>query len=152
MASATSPVIAATPERVMAVLLDFASYPRWCPFTEEMALDGPVAVGTTIVEQVRLSPGDATRRATAVRITELGPRAIAWTTMVGHPLLLFARRVQEVTEEPPAAPGGAPRARYATVDTLSGALAPLVRWLYGGAVQAGLESVAAAIKARAEAA
>ena len=150
MASATI-LIDAPGDRVMAHLLAFSSYPAWCPFTEVMDARGRLARGTTIVEQVRLSPADSSRRETHVRVSALSARAIEWTSIVGHPCLLLARRTQVVTDEPPAAPGGAPRARYTTVDALGGALAPLVRFLYGAKIAAGLASVAAALKARAEA-
>lgn len=137
-----SAIIKAPPSSVWGILADLDSYGMWCPFTEAMV--GKLALGSTIVEAVRLRPGDKGTRRTVVRVTALAPREVVWESTVGGACLLHARRVQTVV------PHGAGNAKYTTTDTLSGLLAPLVMALYGGAVKAGLEAVANALKTRAE--
>lgn len=132
----------AAPSDVLSFLLRFDDYPQWCPFTEVMACDGPVACGSLIVEQVRLAPGDSSLRETHVIVTELSDSHITWTNTLLHPCLLFARRVQRVSR---ASNGGRDGTLYETEDTMRGALSGLVGWLYGGKVTAGLQAVADAL-------
>jgi uncharacterized protein YndB with AHSA1/START domain len=143
--------INAPPSAVWKILADLPAYSQWCPFTESMHSPSTTfTLGETIVEQVRLAPSDTSRRETHVRVVELGEHTVAWTSVVLHPSVIFARRVQRVTRAVDAR--GAEGCIYFTEDTINGCASPLVELLYGGQLRAGLQSVADALKARAEAA
>jgi hypothetical protein len=133
----------AAPSAVLSFLLRFDDYPQWCPFTEEMACNGPVTIGSLIIEQVRLAPGDSSLRETRVIVTELSDSHVTWTNTLLHPCLLFARRVQRVSRATDAV--GRDGTLYETEDTMSGALCYLVGWLFGRKVTAGLQAVADAL-------
>jgi len=135
---------------VFAHILDFDKYPNWCPFTEEMKTTSgtPVSVGSVIIEQVRLSPADKSRRETRVNVTELNQSDchIAWINVLIHPWLLLARRTQRVSSAIDAE--GRHGSLYETEDSMSGCLSPLVSLLYGEKVRNGLQAVADALASR----
>lgn len=108
-----------------------------------MECRGPAAVGSLIIEQVRLAPGDSSLRATHVVVTELSDTHVTWTNTLLHPVLLFARRVQRVSRASDA--NGRDGTLYETEDSMSGVLSGLVAWLYGEKVTAGLQAVANAL-------
>jgi len=146
-------LICAPPAVVWHVLIDLAGYESWrCPFTERMEVAAsppglPLAVGDAIIETVRMAPGDRAVRLQEVRVTELQPGVrLCWEGVMGAQFLLHARRSQTLT----AVAGGA-QTLYRTADVMTGLLAPLVLSLYGASVRRGFESIAAALKARAEA-
>jgi hypothetical protein len=68
--------IAAAPERVWAVLRDFARYPEWNPFIK--SIDGQVAVGA-VLRVVETAP-DGSERGYRARLVKLEPESeIRWS-------------------------------------------------------------------------
>jgi uncharacterized protein YndB with AHSA1/START domain len=94
----TTSIIAASPERVWAVLADADAYQGWNP--EIVGVEGRFALGARITARVRL--GDGAVRAVPQRVVEFDPpRRMVWEG--GLPLGLFVgRRTFTVT---PAANG-----------------------------------------------
>jgi hypothetical protein len=107
-------------------------------------MHGTLAVGETIIETVALTPGTRSLRLQRVVVTAVSPSRVEWASTMLHPYILYAHRVQSLTEQ---SGGGV---LYETSDVMTGLLAPLVLGLYGGAVRRGFEAIAAALKARAE--
>jgi hypothetical protein len=158
--------IDAAPAAVMAALRDVGAYAAWgCPFTERIDVDAAsssLAPGTLLTEHVRLSPGDAATRLTVVRVTECSETRLCWDSVILCACLLHATRTQTVELVAAAGDGGGgsgggagaharPYTRYTSEDVMTGLLAPLVLWLYGGTVRRGFAAMAAALKAHVEA-
>ncbi len=141
-AAASQVDIAASPTRVWEVLVDFARYPEWNPLTYEV--ETQVAEGARVTMWVRL-PGKRPRTEVTTMHAIVPGRRICWGMVMGRPSLLNTNRIQLLT---PTAGGGT---RYFTEDSFSGWLVPVVKGLYGPAIQAGFEAMTAALKARCEA-
>lgn len=129
--------------RVWEILRDIERYPEWNPFT--VHIDSTLRVGDAVRMQVCLR---SKRPVLQVEwVTEHDPgRCLAWSMRESTRWLLGAERRQ--TLEPLAGE----RCRYVTRDEVCGLLSPLVRWLYGPAMQRGFRGVAEALKQRAESA
>ena len=134
--------IAAPASFVWDVLVDYASYPEWNPYT--------IAVETTLEISDRIdltlpnpdgTDGTIVNRE-FIRIVD-PPHHLRYDTGEEYPGLL-GMRDQYVTEL------GPDRCSYHTTDTLSGELADLVMETNGDWIKAGFDSVATALKARAE--
>jgi uncharacterized protein YndB with AHSA1/START domain len=127
---------------VWEVLVDYASYPEWNPYT--------IAVETTLEIGARIdltlpnpdgSEGTMLNRE-FIRVVD-PPHHLRYDTGEEYPGLL-GMRDQYVTEL------GPDRCGYHTTDTLSGELADLVMETNGAWIKAGFDSVATALKTRAE--
>ena len=134
--------IAAPAAFVWDVLVDYASYPEWNPYT--------IAVATTleIGEPIDLtlpspdgSEGTMLNRE-FIRVVD-PPHHLRYDTGEEY-LGLLGVRDQYVTEL------GPDRCSYHTTDTLSGELADLVMESNGDWIKDGFDSVASALKTRAE--
>lgn len=132
--------IAAPPPVVWDVLLDFAGYNAWNPFTYD--LDVPeVAVGARMRLSARMSDSFIRRQVEVLRVIE-PPHVLAWSfppSPIGH-----AIRYQLLTETP------AGHTRYQTWETFGGGLALIVRFRLLAQVQRGFEDAAQALKAHIE--
>ncbi len=127
--------------RVWEILVDLDAYPEWNPFTPR--LRSSLRVGEPVEMDVCLRPDRTTAR--VERVTACEPEArLCWDMKIVAPFLLAAERCQVLT------PLAAHRTRYETADRFRGLLLPVMLWLYGDAVQRGFESVALALKKRAE--
>ena len=127
--------------RVWEILVDLDAYAEWNPFTPRVR--SSLRVGDPVEMDVRMHPDRTLAR--VERVTACEPEArLCWDMKIGAPFLLAAERCQVLT------PLGSQRTRYETADCFRGLLVPLMLWLYGGAVQRGFESVALALKKRAE--
>jgi len=74
--------IAAPPERVWAVLTDFASYPAWNPFIRQ--IQGPPTVNTRL--DIRIQPVGGRAMAFRPVILEVQPgRSLRWLGRLGFP-------------------------------------------------------------------
>jgi uncharacterized protein YndB with AHSA1/START domain len=111
-ASASS--IAATPDRVWALLTDAAAYPRWNPTV--VKIDGSIAAGQRIRLVSTLDP----KRTFKLKVAEAdAPRRMVWSS--GMPLGLFTgRRTYTLT---PRADGGTD---FAMEERFTGPMAPLI--------------------------
>jgi hypothetical protein len=133
--------IDAPPERVWSILTDFDRYPEWNPFT--VSVETALRVGEPVVMDVHLPGKRPSIRTEWVNRVEDG-RCIAWGMHMVGPAWLTANRLQWVD----ALDEG--RSRYRTADQMSGWLVPVVMTLYGDSMRRGFESVARALKDRAE--
>jgi hypothetical protein len=134
----TVTTIAASPERVWAVLIDGTAYADWNP--EIVAVEGPITLNAHITAHVRLGDGVIRRVPQRVRTLE-APRRMEWVG--GLPLGLFVgRRTFTVT---PVAAG----AEFRMHLQMSGPLAPLILKSVGDR-QPEIERFSAALKQRAE--
>jgi uncharacterized protein YndB with AHSA1/START domain len=135
----TTTKIAASPERVWAVLTDGAAYQQWNP--EITGIDGPIAVGARITAQVRL--GNGAVRSVSQRVVALeAPTRMEWVG--GLPLGLFVgRRTFTVT---PVSGGVEFRMHLHMSGPLSGMILKSV-----GDRQPEIDQFSAALKRRAEA-
>lgn len=134
--------INASPITVMSILTDLNLYTEWCPFTRKM--DGECKIGTTIIEHVQLDPLNSSRRLQHVIVTAADTERLHWYSIMGNSrYILHAQRVQFVIPEGTGC-------RYITCDQMSGLLSPLVLYLYGRIIREGFESIALALKKRAE--
>lgn len=127
-------------ERVWEVLVDFGRYGEWNPFTTRVDTDS--AVGSPADLHVTLGPLRVKQRE-RIEVVD-PPHLLAWSTKTGHRLLLSARREQRLEVL------GEGSCRYVTTDTFRGPLTPLVVLLFGRLVRGGFNSMALALKERAE--
>ena len=134
--------IAAPASFVWDVLVDYANYPQWNPYT--VSVSTTLEIGTPIdltLPAVDGSGGTFVNRE-HVRIVD-PPRHLRYDTGEEMPGI-FAIRDQWVTEL------GPDRCAYHTTDTISGKYADKVMESTGDWIKAGFDSVAHALKLRAE--
>lgn len=134
--------IAAPSAFVWGVLTDFARYPRWNPYT--VAVETTLEIGTPIdltLPNPDGSEGTFVNREW-VRVVD-APHHLRYDTAEEMPGI-FAVRDQWLTDL------GADRCAYHTTDAISGKYADKVMEMTGAWVKAGFDSVAHALKARAE--
>ena len=124
------------------VLVDYASYPEWNPYT--IAVETTLEIGDRIDLTLPNPDGSAGTMLNRefIRIVD-PPHHLRYDTGEEYPGLLGCRD-QYVTEL------GSDRCSYHTTDTLSGELADLVMETNGAWIKAGFDSVATALKTRAE--
>ena len=124
------------------VLVDYPRYPEWNPYT--IAVETTLEIGDRIdltLPNPDGSDGTMLNRE-FIRVVD-PPHHLRYDTGEEYPGLL-GMRDQYVTEL------GPDRCSYHTTDTLTGELADLVMESTGAGFQAGFDSVAHALKARAE--
>lgn len=126
---------------VWAVLTDFAHYPQWNPYT--VAVSTTLEIGSTIDLTLPDPSGDGTFvNREHVRVVE-PPHHLSYDTGSELPGI-FAVRDQWIEAL------GPDRCTYRTTDTISGRWAEKVMETTGEWVKAGFDSVARALKERAE--
>jgi hypothetical protein len=133
--------IEAPAERIFDILADLKSYSEWNPFTPRV--ESTLRPGDPVHLYVRLRGQRLSHRVERVSRNQR-PVRLCWGTTIGAAFLLRAERCQILT------PIDAQRTRFVNQDVLRGWLAPLVMLLFGRDMQRGFESVAAALKQRAE--
>ncbi len=134
--------IDAPAERIFDILTDLESYPEWNPFTPRV--ESTLRPGDPVHLYVRLRSERLSHRVEYVSRNER-PSHLCWGTTMVAGFLLRAERCQTLTRI------DARRTRFVNEDVFSGWLVPLVMRVYGAAMQRGFESVATALKKRAEA-
>jgi hypothetical protein len=133
--------IDAPAERIFDILTDLKSYSEWNPFTPRV--ESTLRPGDAVHLYVRLRGEKLSHRVEYVTRNER-PARLCWGTKIGAGFLLRAERCQSLS------PIDARRTRFVNEDVLRGWLAPLVMLLFGSDMQRGFETVAAALKQRAE--
>ena len=133
--------IDAPAERIFDILADLKSYSEWNPFTPRV--ESTLRPGDAVHLYVRLRGDRLSHRVEYVSRNER-PTHLCWGTTIGAGFLLRAERCQTLT------PIDARRTRFVNEDVLRGWLAPLVMLFFGRDMQRGFESVATALKKRAE--
>ncbi len=135
--------IEASAETVFAVLTDLKAYPSWNPFTSRV--DATLVVGAPVRMRVHLGRLTLTQVEYVREVTPPEPVGrLTWGIRTATPWLLRAERVQTVT------PISDRWCRYTTVDTIGGALEPVVALLFGRALDEGFNAMAEALRQRAE--
>ena len=132
--------IGAPRERVWEVLTDFGRYGEWNPFTTRVETD--TEVGSPVDLYVTLGPLKLWQRE-RIEVVD-PPRLLVWSNRMGHSALLSARREQRLEAL------SATRCRYLTTDAFTGLLTPVVVLFFGWLVRNGFNTMAAALKERAE--
>lgn len=127
-------------ERVWEVLTDFGRYGEWNPFTTRVETDSEV--GSPVDLYVTLGPLKLWQRE-RIEVVD-PPRLLVWSNRMGHSALLSARREQRLEAL------SATRCRYLTTDAFTGLLTPVVVLFFGWLVRNGFNTMAAALKERAE--
>lgn len=127
---------------VWGVLVDYARYPEWNPYT--VRVETTLAIGEVIDLYLPdpAKPGETFRNREYVRVVD-APRHLRYDTAQEIPGM-HAVRDQWVTDL------GGGRSSYRTTDTFTGDLAGYVYDHQGAWVKAGFDSVAHALKERSE--
>jgi hypothetical protein len=133
--------IDAPAERIFDILTDLLAYPEWNPFTRRV--ESTLRPGDPVHLFVRLRGESLSHRVETVTRNER-PSRLCWGTTIGAGFLLRAERCQTLTRIDEH------RTRFVNEDVLRGWLAPIVMLAFGRAMQRGFESVATALKKRAE--
>jgi hypothetical protein len=123
------------------VITDLASYGEWNPFV--VACRSSLEVGTPIDMRVRLVGSFVQSQREFIFEHEPG-RTLAYGVAPMALGLMASRRSHEVT------PVDEGRSRYRSHFELSGRLAPVIRGLLGGRLQAGFHGMTQGIATRAE--
>ncbi len=124
------------------VLVDYARYPEWNPYT--IAVETTLEIGDPIDLTLPNPDGsdDTILNREYIRVVD-PPHHLRYDTAEEYPGLL-GMRDQYIAEL------GPDRCSYRTTDTLTGELADLVLELNGDWIKAGFDAVALALKVRAE--
>lgn len=133
--------IDAPAERIFDILTDLASYSEWNPFTPRV--ESTLRPGDPVHLYVRLRSERLSHRVEYVSRNER-PSHLCWGMTMVAAFLLRAERCQTLTRIDER------RTRFVNEDVFSGWLEPLVMRFFGAAMQRGFESVATALKKRAE--
>lgn len=129
-------IIAATPERVWAVLADLDRYPDWNPFT--VRARGRLEVGAPVDLIVQLGRGKPTRQRQIVREVVPGQR-LTWGMRAGP--WVHAQRVQALESLEDGR-----RTRYTTEDRIGGWLSPLVHRIHAANLDRGFSELTVALR------
>jgi hypothetical protein len=138
---ATRVEIAASTERVWAILTDLDAYSQWNPFTPR--IDTDFVIGQPIVLHVSFDGAKPRRQVEQLRRWAPGEE-LRWSMTMGPAWFFRAERSQRVE------PLGLERCRYVSEDAFAGVFSPVVERLYGAKVQRGFDALGAALRERAE--
>jgi hypothetical protein len=133
--------IDAPTERIFDILTDLDSYPEWNPFTPRV--ESTLRPGDPVHLWVRLRSERLSHRVEVVSRNER-PSHLCWGMTMVAGFVLRAERCQTLIRIDER------RTRFVNEDVLSGWLEPIVMRFFGTAMQRGFESVATALKKRAE--
>ena len=135
-------IIAATPDRVLQILTDFAAYPAWNPFIRRIA--GEPVPGTRLAVQL-VPPGS---RGMTLHPTVLEARPERTLRWLGH---LGVRGIFDGEHTLPIESLGPDQVRFVQNERFSGLLAPAISRLIARGTHDGFVAMNAALKAHAEA-
>jgi len=136
----TEITIAAPPEKVWEILMDFPSYGDWNPFVT--AIDGESKVGEQLAASLRL-PGGKTR-GFKPKVTAVEPeRLFQWFGKVGFDALFGGRHSFRLS---PTEHG----TRFEHSERFTGVLASMMFSMMGRRTEAGFRAMNDALKARSE--
>jgi len=136
----TEIAIAAPPEKVWEILMDFPSYGDWNPFVT--AIEGEARVGEQLAASLRLPGGK--NRGFKPTVTAVEPeRLFQWFGKVGFDVLFGGRHSFRLS---PTEHG----TRFEHSERFTGVLASMMFRLMGRRTEAGFRAMNDAIKARTE--
>ena len=131
--------IAAAPERIWAVLTDFAAYPQWNPFIE--SIEGIPEWGQRLT--VHIQAGGARQVFKPLVLQATAPRRLRWLGRLAVPGLFDGEHDFELQVQQ----GGT---RFLQHETFQGFLVPFLWRKLEPATLAGFEAMNRALKARVE--
>lgn len=134
-------VIAATPERVWAVLVDLASYAAWNPWLTRA--EGQAAAGATVWADVVL--GDERRRARHTVLAVEPTRRFRWRDAGWTTAFVYGQRCRWLEPRPDG------KVLFRQELLLEGSSKRMALRRYGPALRAGMAAETAALRQRAEA-
>ena len=136
----TSIDIAAGPDTVWSILMDFPSYPEWNPFV--VGITGPATIGEQL--EVRLQPPGGKATTFRPRVTEVEEqRFFQWLGKVGFKGVFDGRHSFRIN---PTEHG----VRFEHSERFTGILSGLMMRMIGKRTEAGFVAMNEALKARAE--
>jgi len=128
-------------EIVWDILVDLKRYPEWNPFTYRV--DSTLRPGDPIDLYVRMPIRGDRLQTEQVKVVDR-PRELSWGMKLGFEFLVKALREQHLEKVSDTS------CTYQTSDALAGLLTPLVVSLFKADMQNGFNSMAYALKTRAE--
>lgn len=131
--------IDAPAEVVWQILVDFAAYGDWNPFTSRVK--GEPALGEVVRLHVRMGDRNITRKHV---ISAISDGQLSWTIRTRKPWMLRGERHQRVEAL------GPDRCRYTNDEGVFGLTSWPVALLFKRQIHEGLEAVGVALKSRAE--
>lgn len=132
---------AAPPERVGAILMDFATYPQWNPFIK--AIVGPLQPGAWLA--ITIQPAGSKPMRFAAKLLAVTPRCeLRWRGRLFVPCVLDGEHRLAITPRPDGT------TRFSQGERFSGLLVGLMRSGLTRDTQCGFEAMNEALKARAE--
>lgn len=134
-------VIAATSERVWAVLVDLPSYPAWNPWLTRV--EGEAVVGATVWADVVL--GDEERRARHTVLAVDPQRRFCWRDAGWTTAFVYGQRCRWIEARPDG------KVLFRQELLLEGSSKRMALRRYGPALRAGMAAETAALRRRAEA-
>jgi hypothetical protein len=133
--------LAAPPQAVWAVLIDFAAYPDWNPFIVQA--EGVAAVGGRL--RLRMQPMNGSAVSLRPTVVEVLPcRRLRWQGRLGVPGLFDADHVFTIE------PQGASASRLVQREQFSGLLVPLFKGSLNRGTLPAFHAMNTALKERAE--
>lgn len=125
------------------ILADLPKYPEWNPFTVQVI--STLNMGEPVIVAIALGHKRVMRQQFTLEVFE-PPYRIAWRLpKIGHRLIFSAYREQQIT------PISDDHCTYSTCDSFTGWLAGAIYGMQGAWVERNFQSMATALKARAEA-
>lgn len=135
--------IAATPERVWSILLDFPSYPDWNPFIR--SIKGIAKVGDRLTVRIQPQGGKGmTFRPTL--LTVVPDTELRWLGRFLLPAIFDGEHCLQINQLAPR------RVSFIHSERFSGILVPFVKSSLDGGTKAGFIAMNQALKSRAESA
>ena len=134
--------IAASPEAVWAILVDFERWPDWNPSVPDIR--GDLQVGSTLGMTLAM-PGRPAAKVKATLTDVVPARLLRWHGSVGADWLFAGTRTFELDPQPDGT------VLMTHVEDVRGLLFPLFRALMGSAIQHHHDNLNEALKRRAEA-
>ncbi len=138
---ATTIDIAATPDRVWSILVDFPAHPQWNPFVR--SIEGTPRVGDRLTVSIRPPGGKGMTFRPTVLAAEPG-RELRWRGHLLFPGLFDGEHYFRIE---PLGPG---LVRFVHGERFSGLLVPFAKSSLDRGTRAGFEAMNGALKARAE--
>ena len=140
--------IEASSDVVWQILTDIPRYSEWNPFTAKIdGVEGELKLGDNLGLHVTMPKRGNRVQYEQVKIMQHDPSSssnLAWGMKALSPLILVALREQIIISTGPNS------CQYYSTDSFAGILSPLVYKLFYDDIKQGFDSVAFALKARAE--
>ncbi len=139
----TETTVAAPPEKVWSVLMDFAAYPEWNTFITSLTHEGNLTVGSRLAAVISPPGGNTMTFKPTVTVLDEG-RVLEWEGNLFFSFLFCGRHRFELV---PTDDGGT---RFVHSEKFSGLLLPLIKGDMDTKTREGFENMNKDLKARSE--